>query len=745
MSASLRDIANRVVARLPVTTKVPLVRFATRARYLGLRGRSAVVAPTPGHRVDEPAVTIVVTSRNRAELLPIALRSIQKQRFGAFECIIVDEDSTDDALAVAQSFAAVDPRFRIVVHDSPLGLSAARNTGLVAARGRYVCFLDDDDFLLAGSLRSRLDAFRAQPDDVVGTFCDWMTIEPQVGLEAFSPRRAPQRRGTVSLSSLLDGAPFIASSPLLRTDIVRSVGGFDERLKRVEDLDLWFRLARLGFRFVYADCIGVAYRRTQGSLVTAAPGAQLDAILDVFDRADRPDCTVVGHGPMPAPEPLSSIAVSEPRLQQVLRYVALIAADDPDRAVATGRRGLPPIVRRAIDVETQLPTLTSHAATRLALGRDEIRALGDVLRHVLERLVPPIEEHWEPVVDLDSWSQPVVARSRAAGPPPRVAGDIGGAFDGAVILVPEARDHVDELGPIADQLRVRGVDVRFMVSPRTVPATLAELGRYTESVLPYVPAEVVRARALVMLDDWGPLKEAARIANEAGVPTFAKVDGVQDFDDAESSCRREPYRTASYILAQGDNDVAALADERCFIVGSSRLERLWASAPVTPGEHALVNVNFDAHVAGEHRERWVASVRAALRRVGVPGLVSRHPAEGGRVAGLPEAVKPFRHEITKAGLLVSRFSTVPFEAMARGVPFVYHNPHGERLVTFAEPSGAFRVCSSEDDLVEAVAEAISWRASYRHRCASFFSRQIDIDPGRSAAERAADVIVKLTR
>jgi hypothetical protein len=722
-----------------------VVRFARRVASLRLRGRSVAVVPTAGQRVDNPDVTVVVTSRNRAELLPIALRSIQLQKIRAFECIVVDEDSTDDAVAVAQAFAGVDSRFRILSHDRALGLAAARNTGLAAARGRFVCFLDDDDFLLAGSLRSRLDAFRAQPDDVVGTFCDWITTEPQIGLEAFVPSRAPQRRATISFNSLLDGAPFVASSPLLRTDVVRSVGGFDERLARAEDIDLWFRLARLGFRFVDANCLGVAYRRTPASLVTGSPAAQLEAMLDVFDRAEQPDSTVVGHGPMPSPEPLSAVAVSESRRRQVLRYVALIAADDPDRAVAAGVRGLPPVVRRAIDVEAELPALAHHAATRLALGKERVRTLEGALRQVLHRLVPPIEMHWELVVDTDSWSPQILARSGVVGPRPRMSGNVSQAIDGAVILVPEAGYHVDELGPIADQLQTRGIDARFMVSPKTVPAALDELGRYTKTVLPYAPEELSRARALVVLNDWGPMKDAVHIANDAGVPTFAKIEGVQDFNDVESSWQRDPYRAASYILAQGDQDVAALPEQECFVVGSSRLERLWNSAPVVPGEHALVNVNFTFNVLAEQRDSWIASVRAALRRAGVPAIASKHPAERGRVVGLPVAVKPFRHEITKAGLLVSRFSTVPFEAMARGVPFVYHNPHGERFPTFAEPGGAFLVSASEEELIEAVAETSSWRADYRQRCASFFLRQVNVDPDRSCAERAVDVIAKLSR
>ena len=688
----------------------------------------------------------MVTSRNRSELLPIALRSIQKQDLDAFECIIVDDDSTDDAVLVAQSFAAVDPRFRILVHDAALGPAAARNSALAAARAPLVCFLDDDDFLLAGSLRSRRDALQGQPADVAGVFCDWINTDEHVGLEAFQPRRTARRRPGVSLGSLGDGTPFILSSPLLRTDVVRSVGGFDERLTRAEDADLWFRLARLGFRFLDAGCLGVAYRRTPGSLVTAAPGAQLDALLDVFERAERPDRSVHGHGPLPAPEPVSAVALSHARRGHILRYVALTAIDDFDRAVAAGERGLHPIVRRSIDVEVELPALRNHVAARLALDEMHMPTVDDAVRRVLHSLRPPIAERWQPLVDPGPWREALLARARAFGPrPPVTSAGIRTAVAGAVVLVPEARYHVDELGPIADELRVRGIPVQFMVSPKTVPAALDELGRYADHALAYAPDEIAHARALVTLNDWGPLKQLVEIANDAGVATFGKVEGVQDFDDIESTWERNPYRTVSYVLAQGANDVAALPEKDTYVVGSSRLERLWAAEPTIPGEHALVNLNFTFQVLTGHRDSWLTSVRDALGLAGVPMLVSTHPAERREVLGAPIATKPFRFEVTKAGIVVSRFSTVPFEAMARGVPFVYHNPHGERFPTFLDPGGAFLVCSSADELVDAAREALSWRGDYRHRCAEFFARQISIDPDRTSAARAADVIVRLTR
>ena len=100
---------------------------------------------------------------------------------------------------------------------------------------------------------------------------------------------------------------------------------------------------------------------------------------------------------------------------------------------------------------------------------------------------------------------------------------------------------------------------------------------------------------------------------------------------------------------------------------------------------------------------------------------------------------PLRHH--RAGLLVSRFSTVLFEAMARGVPVVYHNPHGERVPTFTRPDGAFLVSTTADELADAMGTALTWRDGYRDRAEAFFRRQVDVCEQRPSEVRAADVIV----
>jgi glycosyltransferase involved in cell wall biosynthesis len=215
---------------------------------------------------------VIVTSKDRAALLSLALRSVQLQDFLRWECVVVDDHSLDDSLEVAQRFATLDARFRVVQHASSRGPSAARNTGLALARADLVCFLDDDDVLMSRSLSSRVLSIAGQPENVAGSYCDWVGIAPDARLQACrGATRAAAARSGISFGDLASGNPFILSSPLVRADVIRSAGGFDEALRHAEDADLWFKILRRGYRFVYSPVVGVGYRRSPGSLVLGDP------------------------------------------------------------------------------------------------------------------------------------------------------------------------------------------------------------------------------------------------------------------------------------------------------------------------------------------------------------------------------------------------------------------------------------------------------------------------------------------
>ena len=98
--------------------------------------------------VSDPVVSIVIPSFNREHYIRETLDSVSEQTRTDWECIIVDDGSTDDSIEIAQEYAARDERFRLLTRSrTPKGACTCRNIGVAQARGAYLIFLDTDDLL----------------------------------------------------------------------------------------------------------------------------------------------------------------------------------------------------------------------------------------------------------------------------------------------------------------------------------------------------------------------------------------------------------------------------------------------------------------------------------------------------------------------------------------------------------------------------------------------------------------------
>lgn len=120
--------------------------------------------------LNSPVLSVIIPVYNAQECLPVALKSVYDQGVDDIEIILINDGSRDKSLAVCQEYAQKDPR--IIVLDQPnSGPGAARNTGLKAARGQYISFVDSDDYLVPGAYKQLLNAVRQhQPDLIIAHF-----------------------------------------------------------------------------------------------------------------------------------------------------------------------------------------------------------------------------------------------------------------------------------------------------------------------------------------------------------------------------------------------------------------------------------------------------------------------------------------------------------------------------------------------------------------------------------------------
>lgn len=109
-------------------------------------------------------LSIVVPVYNRAALIQRCVASVLEQGFADYELVLVDDASTDDSLARMRELS--DPRLRLLTHPINRGTGPARNTGIDAAQGEWVVFLDSDDELVSGALRTIADRAARAPASI---------------------------------------------------------------------------------------------------------------------------------------------------------------------------------------------------------------------------------------------------------------------------------------------------------------------------------------------------------------------------------------------------------------------------------------------------------------------------------------------------------------------------------------------------------------------------------------------------
>ncbi len=177
-----------------------------------------------------PLVTAVICTYKRAGLVTRAIKSVQEQTYPNIEIIVVDDASPDNTREVVAQIG--DPRIRYIRHDTNKGLPAGRNTGIRAANGDYVAFLDDDDQWKPAKLERQIEVLEGAPVDAV--LC-----------AASVNNRGIRRHHSqyVSLNDLRKGNEFLPGSGLVaRTRILREVW-FDEAIGHGEDWDALIRIA----------------------------------------------------------------------------------------------------------------------------------------------------------------------------------------------------------------------------------------------------------------------------------------------------------------------------------------------------------------------------------------------------------------------------------------------------------------------------------------------------------------------
>jgi glycosyltransferase involved in cell wall biosynthesis len=204
----------------------------------------------------KPLVSVLVPCHNYGRFLGQAIDSILAQTLRDWECIIVDDGSSDDTEQVATRYRGIDARVRYIRQENA-GVSSARNTALSLSRGQLIQFLDADDKIQPGKLESHADYLLSHPEvDLAYGGVDYFyegdgSIATKVSDRMDFPNISAS--GERLLSHLVRRNIMVVDSPLIRRTAIDEVGLFDTGLRGHEDWEYWIRLALAGKTFHYVE------------------------------------------------------------------------------------------------------------------------------------------------------------------------------------------------------------------------------------------------------------------------------------------------------------------------------------------------------------------------------------------------------------------------------------------------------------------------------------------------------------
>jgi glycosyltransferase involved in cell wall biosynthesis len=198
-------------------------------------------------------VSVVIPTYNRAHYLPRAINSVLSQSYSNFELIIVDNNSTDGTEELVNAYT--DERIKFIkIHNNGI-ISASRNKGISSTNGKYIAFLDSDDWWTSDKLKESILALDGGMDLV---YHDLYIFRDNRVLR-WKKLRTKKLSSPVFDDLILSGKRLNLSSVVLRRSLIEKVGGFSEDVDLIaaEDIDTWLRISRRTNNFYRLDgCYG---------------------------------------------------------------------------------------------------------------------------------------------------------------------------------------------------------------------------------------------------------------------------------------------------------------------------------------------------------------------------------------------------------------------------------------------------------------------------------------------------------
>lgn len=607
-------------------------------------------------------VSVVIPSFRQPQFLGRAIESVLEQDYSDIEVLVVDDASFDSSLAVAIDAMQSDPRVRVLSQRVNGGLGRARNSGLMAARGELITFLDADDYLLPGSITKRVEVWTSLPSDeqaeFTGVYGDWL----HVGEDIDEPRGVrAARSGLMSLSAKNYAGVnlFICSSPLLRPEPLKDVGGFAEGVPMLEDFVAWARLLASGGSFVPAEAVVCVYRQRPTSMLRGE-ASMLMSMVDGINEWLSDNGVTIGE----QQGGLAALAGNmPPRSARRTNWL---------RSISFGR------------APTLAPTASSVRAENRNTSTEPVRGNTDFMNRTRADLDVALE-------DVDEFVHTAVGPTRRGSAARR-------KDTPRVLLAPNTLEESLDALALTDALRSADYSACVVMSH---PRQMGERWPLLLADTPRMPVDAVgdETEYMVLFGDGGAIRHRAikRFSRTQLVHRVSGLDALNVY--ARGAARR--YRDGDTVMVRSQLEAAELGDRRPVVVPSGvgvAAGLIWGER--NPNDQVILLVP-PSLINSPWIHMWMHTSLCALQQSGRPLRLMASPLIAQTVNGLrtePVSIE----ELRNADIVVTPLDGTATLAEGLGTNAIVFDPFQNPDAVSAAWRRAKTVAVTADGLLEAI-------------------------------------------
>ena len=657
---------------------------------------------------------------------------MQTLRQHEYEIVIVDDcSSSSETIEGIEKFARNRANVHLVRHSENLGLNEARRSGVKAASGDFVVFVDGDDPVTRDGLELlRMEAESVDADLVTAPMFHWDHLQKRLDENrvTYKPLPADYLR---RLEFVLSGEGSWSMCGRLFRRALLSDDVFDFPTHRFhEDITTFTRIVLKAKTVSHCSKPIYFYTRNPNSITAEFGNRHVDGILG----AARDWITdLKSYGLLEALATAASAGAEKLTNTCITRCFAAKDLNDRDKLQVLRK-----IREDYFDLNLGRSDWTLPAVQLILEAGDDMFEEGSPLLTELARILPDVARRSD---------EPLLY---GIGP-----STMARRLKDKIVIIGQVDYQVRSAAAFARELRLQGHPCVVLDNSgfaadgkRKFPANEEHIFFRTQHIRvesgPYSIDWLSSAKLVIVFNDFNEdFRDALEFRNRLNLPSVCAVEGINDFLRLDfEGYRLLPYRRCDSVFLAGEHDEKYFIDRDTSVAGLAVIEELAgkeAAFPTNP--FAVLNVNFTYGSLENERDGFVQQARQAFETLGLDWRITQHPMDQGQLDRLPVSEKTQYELIDEGSVFVSRFATGILEALASGKPAIYFNPHHEKVDKFKEPLGAFDVATNGEELVRALQKAlkdIEDGVDFRQRAKAFLKLHTGWDPeGTNAGKKFA--------